>query len=318
MATSTKTTTTRRPHAAACDCKACRARSAPEGELARPRRRRPRSRLRTDRRYVVWLQRALNRLVGPRLPAPLAVDGKLGPKTRAAVRRFQQLAGLRVDGLAGPRTERALRSYGAPPPPPAPMIRQGIDVRRASRYNRRLRRTPRRLQAARRLMQLPPSVSPASLRFALAVARFQQRFASTGLKRDGMLGRKTWAVMRRLLRRPRSTKPPPRPRPRRGCGKLALRYGFDVCRASRVNRSRMARLLPSQRRAVYRALGPRGRAPSASIRFALAVLRFQRRYRGRRRRRFRLPLRANGRLDGRTLRALIRRGRIRHRPRYSR
>ncbi len=39
---------------------------------------------------------------------PLVVDGILGPKTSAAVRAFQQKAGLKVDGIIGPQTTAAL------------------------------------------------------------------------------------------------------------------------------------------------------------------------------------------------------------------
>ncbi len=68
---------------------------------------------RRSQHYVRWLQRALNRV----LPARLAVDGRLGPRTRATLRRFQRRAGLVTDGRAGPRTERALLRAGAPPLP---------------------------------------------------------------------------------------------------------------------------------------------------------------------------------------------------------
>jgi phage head maturation protease len=43
------------------------------------------------------------------LGAHLAVDGKFGPKTRAAVEAFQRSHGLKVDALVGPKTTAALR-----------------------------------------------------------------------------------------------------------------------------------------------------------------------------------------------------------------
>ena len=48
---------------------------------------------------VKRIQRALN----------ISDDGKFGPKTDAAVRKFQALSGLPDDGIVGPVTRRALR-----------------------------------------------------------------------------------------------------------------------------------------------------------------------------------------------------------------
>src|ERR671937_2503634 len=71
------------------------------------------------------LQRRLRR-AGER-PGP--IDGLFGPRTEAAVRRFQGSHGLAVDGVVGPLTAAALRreaaliapraGYGPPPRPPA-------------------------------------------------------------------------------------------------------------------------------------------------------------------------------------------------------
>lgn len=54
---------------------------------------------------------------------PGPIDGLFGPKTEAAVRRFQEKAGLQVDGIVGPHTRKALQPQvqAAPAPkPPAP------------------------------------------------------------------------------------------------------------------------------------------------------------------------------------------------------
>ena len=45
------------------------------------------------------------------------VDGGFGPRSAAALRRFQRWAGLASDGIAGPGTRRALRR----PPPRSPL-----------------------------------------------------------------------------------------------------------------------------------------------------------------------------------------------------
>jgi hypothetical protein len=57
------------------------------------------------KKEFVWLQKALNKLIG----ADLVADGVYGPGTRRAVKRFQEQQGLQVDGVAGPITLAKLR-----------------------------------------------------------------------------------------------------------------------------------------------------------------------------------------------------------------
>lgn len=45
--------------------------------------------------------------------ASLAVDGKFGPRTHAAVKDYQQTNGLQVDGVVGPETRGSLNGAGA-------------------------------------------------------------------------------------------------------------------------------------------------------------------------------------------------------------
>ena len=61
----------------------------------------------TDTFNVAACQTVLNNVLN--LHPPLEIDGKIGPKTRAAVIEFQKKHGLIVDGIIGPQTSRALQ-----------------------------------------------------------------------------------------------------------------------------------------------------------------------------------------------------------------
>ena len=60
--------------------------------------------------YIRWVQSSLNRV----MKAGLTADGRVGPRTRQALRAFQQQKGLVAGGVVGPATERALVAAGAP------------------------------------------------------------------------------------------------------------------------------------------------------------------------------------------------------------
>jgi peptidoglycan hydrolase-like protein with peptidoglycan-binding domain len=40
-----------------------------------------------------------------------AIDGKVGPKTKAAIKEFQKANGLKADGVVGKKTSAALNQY---------------------------------------------------------------------------------------------------------------------------------------------------------------------------------------------------------------
>jgi peptidoglycan hydrolase-like protein with peptidoglycan-binding domain len=125
------------------------------------------------------LQRRL-RTLGLR-PGP--VDGLFGPQTRAAVERFQHVAGVHVDGIVGPKSRRALRRASAP------MLGRGAGYDKAGGSVR-----VRVLQRHLRGLGLRPGPIDGLYgpRTAAAVARFQR---DHGSRSDGV----AWARTRRAI-----------------------------------------------------------------------------------------------------------------------
>lgn len=62
--------------------------------------------------YVRQIQRDMNRIFPAYKDTPLTVDGIFGDHTVGAVKEFQRRAGLVPDGIVGPRTKAAFRRYG--------------------------------------------------------------------------------------------------------------------------------------------------------------------------------------------------------------
>lgn len=72
-----------------------------------------------------WLQRSLNAVMA----AGLVVDGSVGRHTSSALRKFQELHGLRVDGVLGTESTTALYNAVAQlPPEPEPTTPKGTTM----------------------------------------------------------------------------------------------------------------------------------------------------------------------------------------------
>jgi peptidoglycan hydrolase-like protein with peptidoglycan-binding domain len=134
---------------------------------------------------VADVQRKLNRLGY----AAGEVDGLYGPVTGAAVRRFQQAAGLAADGIVGPRTQRALdrRAKNG-------YLRQGAGYPEQGGSSR-VRGLQRALnESGFRAGEVDGKFGP---RTEAAVRRFQQ---DSRLAADGIVGPRTRAALRQVAK----------------------------------------------------------------------------------------------------------------------
>ena len=141
--------------------------------------------------------RELQRELQTRGQEPGAIDGLYGPRTRAAVARFQRARGLAVDGIAGPQTGAALQSRGES----ASLLRSGAGYTSPQGWG-----SVRELQRSLRSQGLKPG--PIDGRYGpqtrSAVERFQQ---GHGLAVDGVAGPRTERRLGRLADEPTRQRP---------------------------------------------------------------------------------------------------------------
>jgi hypothetical protein len=137
----------------------------------------PRLQIGEQGRDVRRLQRALHRA-----GETVAVDGRFGQETWAAVRSVQRARGLDVDGIAGPATWAALPSGG-----PMPLLRPGSRGEVVASLQRVLAEgAPARWKVA---PEAVTGIFDAST--SAAVQAFRQWH---GVKADGLVGDQTWTA----------------------------------------------------------------------------------------------------------------------------
>ena len=137
------------------------------------------------------LQRSLHKVGW----APGRVDGLFGPRTKAAVLRFQAATGLAVDGAAGPQVWHALARAQKQP------LRRGAGYT-AANGSQRVRALQQRLQ--RRGLQPGPVDGRYGPRTEAAVARLQH---AAQLKVSGAADARTLRVLTRASQRRAAERP---------------------------------------------------------------------------------------------------------------
>jgi DNA invertase Pin-like site-specific DNA recombinase/peptidoglycan hydrolase-like protein with peptidoglycan-binding domain len=139
--------------------------------------------------------RVLQRALGELGWAPGRIDGLFGPRTEAAVLRFQAATGLAVDGAAGPQVWKALGRARRQP------LRRGAGYAAPS-GSRRVRALQQRLRG--RGLRPGPVDGLYGPRTEAAVARFQR---AAKLRVSGAANVRTWRVLTVASQRPSAERP---------------------------------------------------------------------------------------------------------------